>query len=84
MLIYPGTNREAWYQRSSPSIAEFGNALLPSVGNIIRTFPVTLIGNSDAYFENDLLTSMTSEGAQWIFSKNNFFKSVHQAEKNEL
>ena len=34
--------------------------------------------------ENDLLTSMTSEVAEWIFSKNTFFKSVHQAEKNEL
>ena len=34
--------------------------------------------------ENDLLTSMTSEGAQWIFSKNTFLKSVDQAEKNEL
>ena len=33
---------------------------------------------------NDLLTSMTSEGAQWIFSKNTFLKSVDQAEKNEL
>ena len=34
--------------------------------------------------ENDLLTSMTSEEAQWIFSKNTFLKSVDQAEKNEL
>ena len=34
--------------------------------------------------ENDLLTSTTSKGAQGIFSKNTFFKSVHQAEKNEL
>ena len=34
--------------------------------------------------ENDLLTSVTSEGAQWIFSKITFLKSVHQAEKNEL
>jgi hypothetical protein len=34
--------------------------------------------------ENDLLTSMTSEEAQWCFSKITFFKSVHQAEKNEL
>ena len=34
--------------------------------------------------ENDLLTSTTSEGAQWIFSKNTFLKSVDQAEKNEL
>ena len=34
--------------------------------------------------ENDLLTSMTSEVAEWIFSKNTFFKSEHQAEKNEL
>ena len=34
--------------------------------------------------KNDLLTSMTSEGAQWIFSKITFLKSVHQAEKNEL
>ena len=31
--------------------------------------------------ENDLLTSTTSEGAQWIFSKNTFLKSVDQAEK---
>ena len=34
--------------------------------------------------ENDLLTSTTSEEAQWIFSKNTFLKSVDQAEKNEL
>ena len=34
--------------------------------------------------ENDLLTSTTSEMAQWIFSKNTFLKSVDQAEKNEL
>ena len=34
--------------------------------------------------ENDLLTSTTSEGAQWIFSRNTFIKSVAQAEKNEL
>ena len=34
--------------------------------------------------ENDLLTSMTSEEAEWIFSKIIFLKSVHQAEKNEL
>ena len=34
--------------------------------------------------ENDLLTSTTSEGAQWIFSKNTFLKSVDEAEKNEL
>ena len=33
---------------------------------------------------DDLLTSMTSEVAQWIFSKIIFFKSVHQAEENEL
>jgi hypothetical protein len=29
-------------------------------------------------------TSATSEGAQGIFSKITFLKSVHQAEKNEL
>ena len=34
--------------------------------------------------ENDLLTSMTSEEAEWIFSKNIFLKSVHLAKKNEL
>ena len=34
--------------------------------------------------ENDLLTSTTSEGAQWIFLKNTFLKSVDQTEKNEL
>ena len=34
--------------------------------------------------KNDLLTSMTSEGAWWIFSKITFLKSVDQAEKNEL
>ena len=34
--------------------------------------------------ENDLLTSTTSEEAQWIFSKITFLKSVDQAEKNEL
>ena len=34
--------------------------------------------------ENDLLTSTASEGAQWFFSKITFFKSVDQAEKNEL
>ena len=34
--------------------------------------------------ENDLLTSTTSEVAEWIFSKTTFFKSAHQAEKNEL
>ena len=34
--------------------------------------------------KNDLLTSTTSEVAQWIFSKNMFLKSVDQAEKNEL
>ena len=32
----------------------------------------------------DLLTSTTSEEAEWIFSKIVFLKSVHQAEKNEL
>ena len=30
------------------------------------------------------LTSMTSEEAQWIFSKITFLKSVDQDEKNEL
>ena len=34
--------------------------------------------------ENDLLTSTTSEEAEWIFSKIIFLKSVYQAEKNEL
>ena len=34
--------------------------------------------------ENDLLTSMTSEVAQWFFSKITFLKSVPQAEENEL
>ena len=34
--------------------------------------------------ENDLLTSMTSEWAQWFFSKIIFLKSGEQAEKNEL
>jgi hypothetical protein len=34
--------------------------------------------------ENDLLTPMTSKGAQWIFSKITFLKSVNQAERNEL
>ena len=34
--------------------------------------------------ENDLLTSTTSEVAEWFFSKTTFFKPVHQAEKNEL
>ena len=34
--------------------------------------------------ENDLLTSTTSEEAQWIFSKITFLKSVDQPEKNEL
>ena len=29
-------------------------------------------------------TSKTSEVAEWIFSKITFFKSVHQAEENEL
>ena len=40
------------------------------------------LGHSD--LKNDLLTSTTSEGALWIFSKITFLKSVHQAEKNEL
>ena len=30
--------------------------------------------------ENDFLTSLTSKGAQWFFSKITFLKSVHQAE----
>ena len=34
--------------------------------------------------ENDLLASTTSEEAELIFSKIIFFKSVHQADKNEL
>ena len=34
--------------------------------------------------ENGLLTSRTSEGAQWIFPKNTFFKSGQSTEKNEL
>ena len=34
--------------------------------------------------KNDLLTSTTSEGTQWIFSKITFLKSGDQAEKNEL
>ena len=34
--------------------------------------------------ENDLLTSLTSEWAQWIFSKVTFLKSGDQAEQNEL
>ena len=34
--------------------------------------------------ENGLLTSRISEGAQWIFSKNTFFKSGQSTEKNEL
>ena len=34
-----------------------------------------------SHFENDLLTS---EEAEWIFSKIILLKSVHQAEKNEL
>ena len=33
--------------------------------------------------KNDLLTSTTSEWAQWIFSKITFLKSVHSKEKNE-
>ena len=33
--------------------------------------------------ENDLLTSMTSEGAKWFFSKITFLKSVHSKEKDE-
>jgi hypothetical protein len=42
----------------------------------------TKFGLSD--LKNYLLTSMTSEGAGWIFSKIAFFKSVHQADKDEL
>ena len=34
--------------------------------------------------ENGLLTSRTSEGAQWIFPKNTFFQSKQSTEKNEL
>ena len=34
--------------------------------------------------KNDLLTSMTSEWAQWIFSKVTYWKSGDQAEKHEL
>ena len=33
--------------------------------------------------ENGLLTSGTSEGAQWIFPKNTFYKSGKSTEKNE-
>ena len=32
----------------------------------------------------DLVTSLTYEGAQWIFSKISFLKSVHEIEKDEL
>ena len=32
----------------------------------------------------DLVTSSTYEGAQWIFSKISFLKSVHEIEKDEL
>ena len=34
--------------------------------------------------ENGLLTSRSSEGVQWIFPKNTFFKSGKSTEKNEL
>ena len=34
--------------------------------------------------QNDLLTSRTSEGAQWFFSKITFLKSVHSKEKDEV
>jgi hypothetical protein len=48
--------------------------------------PISIIlnfcGLSD--LENDLWTSITSEGAQSFFSKITFLKSVDQAEKNEL
>ena len=49
---------------------------------LVKTRWTPKFGLSD--LENDLLTLMTSEGAQWIFSKINFLKSVDQAEKNEL
>ena len=39
---------------------------------------------ASADLENDLLTSTTSEWAQWILPKITFLKSGDQAEKNEL
>ena len=40
--------------------------------------------STSADLENDLLTSTTSEWAQWILPKITFLKSGDQAEKNEL
>ena len=53
-----------------------------SKSKLVKTRWNPKFGLSD--LENDLLTSTTSEVAEWIFSKITFFKSVHQAEKNEL
>ena len=59
-------------------------------GDNFRAFRVDLGGqnskgdNFQLYLENDLLTSTTSEVAQWIFSRNTFLNLVDQAEKNEL
>ena len=53
-----------------------------SKSKLVKTRWNPKFGLSD--LENDLLTSMTSKGAQWFFSKITFLKSVHLAEKNEL
>ena len=53
-----------------------------SKSKLVKTRWNPKFGLSD--LKNDLLTSTTSEEAQWIFSKNRFFKSVDQAEENEL
>ena len=50
--------------------------------NLQKLDEIKKFGLSD--LENDLLTSMTSEEAEWFFSKIIFLKSVDQAEKNVL
>ena len=58
----------------------------PGVSEVAEVADVKQFSNENLWKLDEIqnLASVTSEGAQWIFSKITFLKSVHQAEKNEL
>ena len=75
-----------WAHSEDAEVAEVKPPWNPNDENskwkLVKTRWNPKFGHGD--LENDLLTSTTSEWAQWFFSKITFLNSGDQAEKNEL